>query len=135
MLKEIAGSCLCGTVKFAVHGPFDAFHFCHCTRCRKSTGSAHAANIFTSADNIRWISGGDSIKRYNLPTAEFFAKCFCTECGSTVPYVSRRGPIIVIPAGTLESDPEVAPQDNIYWSDRASWYDAGKDAPCIMAAP
>ena len=135
MSEEIHGSCLCGTVKYAVKGPFDVFYFCHCTRCRKSTGSAHASNIFTSADNIRWISGEDNIKRFDLTTAEFFSKCFCGECGSLVPYLSRRGPIIIIPAGSLDGDPPIRPKNNIYWESRAEWYDEGKGADCCAEGP
>jgi hypothetical protein len=35
------GSCICGEIAFEVDGPFDHFLSCHCSRCRKSTGTAH----------------------------------------------------------------------------------------------
>lgn len=133
--REITGSCLCGKVAYTVHGPYKAFYFCHCTRCRKKTGSAHASNIFAGAENFRWTSGEDSIKRYKLPEAEAFSTWFCGECGSAVPHESRRGPLVVIPAGTLDADPEFEPQFNIYWHDRADWYDDGKAAPCCDGDP
>ena len=128
MNKEIAGSCLCGEVQFIIWGPFNAFHLCHCSRCRKDTGSAHAANIFTQPGNIRWLSGEEFVKRYDLPTAERFAKCFCTNCGSPVPYLSRDNRFLIIPAGSLDADPEIQPQDHIFWKDRADWYEAGLTA-------
>ncbi|MCB1762123.1 MAG: GFA family protein [Gammaproteobacteria bacterium] len=125
MSKEIAGSCLCGKVRFTIWGPFSAFHLCHCSRCRKDTGSAHASNIFTEPGNIRWLSGEEIVQRYDLPTAERFAKCFCRECGSPVPYLSRDHKFLIIPAGSLDADPDVRPQDHIFWQDRADWYEAG----------
>ena len=75
---KVNGSCLCGKIKFVLLGPFDQFHLCHCSRCRKSTGSAHASIIFAKPENIQWDSGSEFIKRFDLPEAKRFAKCFCT---------------------------------------------------------
>lgn len=125
MDQEISGSCLCGRVRFTIAGPFDRFYLCYCSRCRKATGSAHASNIFTTSDRIKWLSGKDDTRRFELPDAERFCKAFCTECGSAVPVVSRDGKMLIIPAGTLEHDPEIRPQSGIFWKDRAIWYDDG----------
>ncbi len=135
MEKSINGSCLCGAITWTVKGPFEAFHLCHCSRCRKGTGSAHAANIFTRPENITWLQGQDLIKRFELPEAKRFSKCFCTQCGSTVPYVSRTGEVLLIPAGSLDEDPEIRPQDNIFWDDRAPWYDEGVESTKFAAYP
>ena len=83
-LAGVQGSCLCGSVRFELLGKINGFYFCHYMRCRRSTGSAHASNIFTDPENIRWLSGQELIKRYELPEAERFAKQFCSECGSLV---------------------------------------------------
>ena len=124
-LKEISGSCLCGEVTFVVSGEVSAFHLCHCSRCRRSTGTAHASNIFTKPENITWLSGTENIRRYEHPTAETFAKQFCSRCGSGLPYINRPGTALVIPAGSLKGDPGVTPQDNIFWGSRVQWYDEG----------
>ena len=101
-LEGVQGSCLCGSIRFELLGKINGFYFCHCMRCRRSTGSAHASNIFTDPENIRWLTGQELIKRYELPEAVRFAKQFCIECGSLVPLVNRDGTKLVIPAGTLE---------------------------------
>lgn len=129
MAERITGGCLCGMVAFEVSGPFTAFHWCHCTRCRKDTGSAHAANLFTRPASIRWLGGENTVRRFDLPEAERFAKAFCEHCGSPVPYVNRSGTHLIVPAGSLDSDPGIVPQDNIHWGSRASWYEAGVEAP------
>ena len=41
-MAAFRGSCLCGEVAFEVEGPFDSFLNCHCSRCRKATGTARA---------------------------------------------------------------------------------------------
>ena len=125
MEKEIQGSCLCGKVQFVIWGTCERFYFCHCSRCRKATGSAHASNILIKADQFRWISGEENIKKYDLETAQFFSKSFCSNCGSPVPYLSRRGNGVVVQAGLLSDDIEMKPQANIYYASKAKWYESG----------
>lgn len=129
MNEEIRGSCLCGQVQYIVRGPFDAFHICHCSQCRRSTGTAHASNIFSTKERLRWLSGEELTKRYDPDQPGVISKCFCTHCGSLVPYISASSGRLIIPAGGLESDPGIRPQNNIYWPDRADWYDSVVDAP------
>ncbi len=38
--------------------------------CRKDTGSAHAANLFSSSAKLNWLSGEDSIVKFTLPSFE-----------------------------------------------------------------
>ncbi len=124
-LQAVKGGCLCGNVTFVVSGKVEAFHLCHCSRCRQATGSAHASNLFTQPENIKWLSGEPFIKRYQLPEAKSFSRQFCIECGSGLPYVNRAGTYLVIPAGSLVDPIEVIPDDQIYWDSRACWYDLG----------
>lgn len=122
----ISGSCLCGTVTFAVSPPFMKMVHCHCERCRKSSGTGHATNIIASVDGFRWLTGEEAIRRYDLPDAKSFSKWFCSDCGCPVPRKSRAGNWLVIPAGSLDSEPEMAPTDRIFWASRAAWScDAG----------
>ena len=127
-LNGIRGSCLCGEVTFVLKGSAEIFHMCHCSRCRKSTGSAHASNIIAPPDNIEWLSGEENIRRFKLPEAKYFTKTFCATCGSLVPRVTRGGTRLVIPAGSLTSKISFAPDDNICWASRAEWYEAGRDS-------
>lgn len=131
----IRGSCLCGLVAFEVSGPFDSFYFCHCSRCRKSSGSAHATNLFGRLDRVTWLSGQEQIKKFELAEARFFNKAFCSNCGSPVPRAARSGNFLIIPAGSLNSDPGMKPQNSILWDDRALWYDKGCRAKKFSESP
>lgn len=125
MSDKLSGSCLCGEVSYKVWGPFKGFMLCHCSRCQKASGSAHVANIFTDPDNVEFVSGSEKIKRYDHASASSFGKCFCSNCGSVVPYTNRAGTALIIPAGTLDEDPKIRPDANIFWPNRADWYDEG----------
>ena len=135
MSETLEGGCLCGQVRYRVSGPFDAFHLCHCSQCRRSTGSAHAANIFGTPDRLQWLSGEKLIKRYTPEQPDVISKCFCSHCGSLVPYTSLKSGLLIIPAGSLDEAPGISPQDHIFWRDRADWYDAGLEAERIAQEP
>ena len=119
--KAIHGSCLCQTVQFEISPPFKKMVHCHCSRCRKGTGTGHATNLIVAADQLKWLSGEDAIGRYDLPSAKSFGKWFCRNCGSPVPRVSRSGTVVVVPAGSLDEVPPIKPTDHIFWDDRTPW--------------
>jgi len=121
MSKETRGSCLCNAVSYQFSGPEFVFQYCHCSRCRKFTGSAHAANIIIDPKQFEWLSGEELVGRYEHPEAKHYATCFCTRCGSSLPWLAKSGRSVVIPAGTLDQDPGIRPTQNIYWQDRAPW--------------
>ena len=135
MSDPIQGGCLCGRVRYQVRGPFDTFHLCHCSQCRRSTGSAHAANIFTTEDRLEWLSGQELVKRYIPDEPDVISKAFCSHCGSLVPYTSLKSGRLIVPAGSLSEPPDIRPNFNIFWRDRADWYDAGLVAEHIEQFP
>ena len=129
MNKPSKGSCLCQAVSYQFHGPEYVFQYCHCSRCRKFTGSAHASNIIIDPKQFEWLSGEELVGRFEHPEARHFATCFCKQCGSSLPWLSQSGTAMIIPAGTLDEDPGIRPTQNIFWKDRAPWRAAVEDLP------
>lgn len=123
-MSTILGSCLCESVKFECDNTFHQFHLCHCQQCQKTSGSAHASNLFTKVDNIKWLSGKNHIVRYDVP-GRSITNAFCKTCGSAAPYISGTGKSLVVPAGSLNGTPNITPNDNIFWDERADWYEEG----------
>ena len=120
MTELITGSCLCGTVVFEITGEFSHFFLCHCSRCQKGTGSAHAANLFSTTAVINWCSGQEKIKVYRVPKTQH-SRSFCSACGSAVPNVQMGGGLLVVPAGSLDSRISIRPNAHICTSSRAMW--------------
>jgi hypothetical protein len=114
------GSCLCGDVTFEIEGEFDDFYLCHCSRCRKDTGSAHAANLFSSSATIKWLTGKDKVKTFNF-RSQGHMKSFCVNCGSAMPNIQMDGKLLVVPAGSLDSDVKTKPKGHIFYQSRANW--------------
>lgn len=119
--SKINGSCLCGAVRFEVQAPFTRMVHCHCTRCRKATGTGHATNLIAPPAQFTWLSGEEILTHYDLPTAKSFSKWFCKNCGAPMPRLTRDGQRMIIPAGSLDSAPQMQPSDHIFWSSRAPW--------------
>jgi hypothetical protein len=118
--KSVAGGCFCGQIRFEFEPNYLAYRYCFCSRCRKVRGTAHAANIFVAEASFRWIEGEDKLRRFDLEGARF-GNCFCGTCGSPVPRQALAGKAYLIPAGTLDEDPGIAPEGAIFWDSRASW--------------
>jgi len=119
---NVTGSCLCGSVKYTVSGETKRFYHCHCQRCRKATGTGHASNLLVSpVTGIRWTQGEHRLTRYKVPEAERFYNCFCNNCGSPMPRTVPELDAVLIPAGSLDSQPPINPQGHIFWDSRASW--------------
>jgi hypothetical protein len=119
---QFSGGCVCGAVQFTITGPVAAFQYCHCSRCRKASGSAHASNLFVGYHQLQFTRGADTVRRYELPHATWWCNGFCPECGSAAPWKTRSGQNWIVPAGTLDDDPGVKPSRNIYYGSRGAWY-------------
>lgn len=114
------GSCLCGDVSFEVNGDFETFYLCHCKHCQKDTGTAHAANLFSTKAELFWQTGKDRVTTYQLPSTNH-VKSFCSNCGSPVPSIQMDDTLVVVPAGSIDQDITIMPTAHIYRSSAAAW--------------
>lgn len=123
------GSCLCGSVRYEISGEPAKFYHCHCRRCRKASGTGHASNLLVQSGSLTWTQGEAQLRFYKVPEARRFANCFCSVCGGRLPrYVTETG-FIVVPAGSLDTEPPIRPQARIFWDSRANWSCGGEPLP------
>ncbi|MHB8622083.1 MAG: GFA family protein [Sulfuricaulis sp.] len=127
--STLRGGCLCGAMQYQINGHPQKFYHCHCTRCRKSTGTGHASNLFVQPGILTWLKGEELIKSYKVPEAKRFTRQFCTACGSPLPRQVKDTDIVIIPAGSLDDEPTIKPQARIFWGSRASWSCSGDGIP------
>ncbi len=120
--SPIAGSCVCGAVHFSFTEPFRFFQYCHCSRCRKRSGSIHAANIAVKIDQLKFTKGEEDVQTFALESAKSWGNAFCRRCGSGLPWKSRNGRGWIVPAGALDTLPATRPNRNIYYGSRAKWH-------------
>lgn len=119
-MSTLSGSCLCGRVRYTVSGEAQRFYHCHCSRCRKASGTGHASNLFLQG-SLTWNSGAELVRTFKLPEAERFTNSFCEVCGSRMPRFIEKLGMVFIPAGSLEDEPDIRPQARIFLDSRAQW--------------
>ena len=122
------GSCLCGAVAFEL-GTAIEFRNCHCSRCRKARGAAHASNLAAALAGFRFTRGEDRLASYKVPEAERFTQVFCRTCGSPMPCPQPARGMAVVPMGSLDGDPGVRPDRHIFVDSKAPWYEIADDLP------
>lgn len=134
MQERITGSCMCSEVAFELTNEFKHFYQCHCKQCQQLTGTAFASNLFTAPDNIKWLKGESKVTRYDHPTRTF-SWAFCQCCGSALPFKSKSGQALVVPAGCIDSEPNITLEANIFVSETACWLDDGLAAKKFEGFP
>ena len=116
------GGCLCGSIRYALTQRAVWSHHCHCSRCRKSSGSAFASNLFLRAEALSYTRGEELLGSFKPPDAERFTHVFCTRCGSTLPFHNRALGLVGVPMGSLDHDPDFRPRAHIFVDSMAPWY-------------
>jgi hypothetical protein len=126
---SVRGSCGCGAVAYAYTGDPVICRNCHCGRCRKARSAAHASNLAVPLDRFRWLRGEARLGSYKVPEAQFFAQVFCTTCGGPMPRTDASRGIAIVPMGSLDDDPRVAPRNHIFVGSKAPWFEIADDLP------
>ena len=121
----IHGSCLCGGIRFEFIKPAGPFELCHCTRCRKVTGSAFFSGLYVLLEDFRLVEGHELIATYEAPILReppAYRASFCSRCGSPVPNPGGHSGLLEIPAGLLDDDPATKPDKHIFVELKSPWF-------------
>lgn len=128
----VRGRCLCGDVAWASTGPGELMSHCHCSRCRKTHGSAFATYVALPAAGFRFVRGEERIARF--ASSPGFERPFCPHCGSVVAGDPEEGRVFM-PAGCLDDDPVARPLAHIFVGSMAPWWTIADALPRFEAYP
>ncbi len=118
--NPVRGSCLCGGVVFEVTAPFRRANYCHCSRCRKHSGTAAMAQGRVPKEGFRLLEGAELIEVFRPDGG--MAKAFCRACGSSLfGGTWPEGPEVSVRLGALDEDPGIRPQYRSFVRSKASW--------------
>jgi hypothetical protein len=120
-MGTIRGSCLCGNFRFELEGNVLFLKNCHCSQCRKLTGSTYATYVRARTKDLKVLSGSDALTTYERRPGNVIA--FCKHCGSVVPYPPQHSPQVEFLAGLLDDDPGARVAYHIYVASRAPWHE------------
>jgi len=123
----IQGSCLCGHFRFHIDGPIHFLKNCHCTRCRKMSGSSFLTYARVMTKDLHVTRGKSAVTHYERAPGNVIA--FCKHCGSLVPCPPAGSPQCEFGAGLLDDDPKVGIAYHIYVTSRAPWCEISDGLP------
>lgn len=127
------GSCLCGTVRYELRGPFSHMAHCHCSICRKHHGAPFATYVASPLDGYRVLAGGENTGRYD--SSPHWHRPWCRTCGSVLPTPMPDLGLVIGPAGNLEGDLGVTPTMHMFAGSKAPWYEITDGLPRHEAYP
>jgi hypothetical protein len=116
----LTGGCNCGAVRFEISESLRGAGYCHCTRCKRRTGTAAAPSAAVKPGTFRIVSGEDQIRRWNAGDGN--DKAFCGTCGSAL---FSQNPdnreIMFLRMGSFDGDPGVRPRGRVHVASAAVW--------------
>ena len=120
IMSRLSGSCLCGRVKISVTDRFSYFGSCHCSQCRKFSGSAFSVVAGIPYEDFEVVSGESDIRYY--VKSETGTLAFCVNCGSSL--FGKRSDIkmIHVRAGILDDAPSQKPDTHLFVDSKAPWH-------------
>jgi len=124
----LIGSCLCGGVTYEIDGAIETITNCHCSLCRKMSGSAFSSGATIAARSFRYVAGQELLKQWESSSGYF--REFCGRCGSPILKRKAKDPDnLRLRVGTLDSDPGIAPSRHLHVSSKAAWVEIKDDLP------
>lgn len=118
------GGCNCGAVAFEITSDISDVYVCHCSICRKSTGSGGIAVVVVSNPDFHWTRGEDRIVTWSKPGHDWQTS-FCQVCGSTLPGANDDQRMYV-PVGLIsEGGEHLRVAHHIHVDSKAAWEEIG----------
>ena len=125
-IRMLTGKCLCGAVQYTVADAFRYALNCHCSNCRRATGSAFKPFAGIARDQLAVTQGADAMRLYGDAVTH---DAHCGTCGSLLYSVVREGAFVHVTLGTLVDDPSIRPSAHIFVGSKAPWYTITDDLP------
>jgi hypothetical protein len=111
--------CRCGRVRYAVKDAFEYSLNCHCSNCRRATGSAFKPFAGIRRETLTLVQGEEDLLIYGNGSNH---DAHCGKCGSLLYSVVRDGQYVHVTLGTLQDNPGISPTAHIFVGSKAPWY-------------
>ena len=122
------GSCLCGAIKVELTGSIEDIIHCHCSLCRKNSGTAYATNGFINTSDFSVIDPQNKLATYEFKLGK--NRHFCSVCASPIYSSNADNPQkLRIRLGILDSDIVERPISHNFVGSKANWDDLDANLP------
>ena len=117
------GKCLCGAVTFQAENVITDVHSCHCSMCRRWTGSPMMA-VGVGAVSFQ---GEEHITRYD--SSAWAERGFCSRCGTNLFYRLKEADHYIMTTGAFDDATPFKLAGEIYIDEKPEGYEFAGDHP------
>lgn len=130
------GGCNCGEIRYKIQGEPAVVAACHCTRCRRQSGSMYSVNLVVSTSAFTMEGTPKVFEDRDTTSGAPVLREFCGNCGSPIRSLLGSNPdIIAVKAGTLDDPGPYAPALHVFTRSRVTWVDIPEGTPQFEANP
>ena len=130
--RILAGECFCRAVRYQVEDGFAYAWNCHCSNCRRTTGSAFKPFAGIERDKLIVTQGESKLTLFGDDNAN---DTHCRICGSLLYSVVRNGGFVHVAMGTLIDAPTIRPGAHIFVGSKAPWFTITDGLPQVEEFP
>lgn len=122
------GHCLCSQVRFEFDTQPTDVSICHCSLCRRMTGTAFGVYVKVPVAGLKFVSGTEQITAYDV--TEKLGMFSCRSCGSYL-YAkhSDYSDFAYVCLGTVDDHDDIRPGYHEFVGSKASWFDIHDSLP------
>jgi len=131
--RLLRGGCLCGAVAYEVADAFLYAWNCHCSDCRRATGSAFKPFGGIERKRLAVVQGAERTRIFGDPAENH--DVHCSACGSLLFSVVQEGTRVHVTLGTLHEAPAIRPQGHLFVGDKAPWFEIADGLPRYEGYP
>ena len=116
-MPSASGGCLCGSVRYTVHGPLRNVVVCHCTMCQRL--HTYVGAYSACAPEHLQVESGTTLRWYeSSPEAR---RGFCARCGAMLFWEPSHGRHVSISAGSMDRPTGLRVQGHIYLEEESDF--------------
>jgi nicotinamidase-related amidase len=114
--------CFCGRFEISVQGSFGDVRYCHCSQCRRKSGTAFTANAQIKSSQFRLKGPRSGLTEYEHKPGLFNA--FCSHCGSPLYARNANDPEdIGVRLGGFDEPIDASITGHVWTNSKAPWYE------------
>ena len=132
-MSTASAKCLCGLFEVVVSGSFGDVRYCHCSQCRRKSGTAFTANARINASQFQLNGPAEQVTEYEHKPGLYNA--FSSNCGTPLYTRSQDAPQdIRVRMGGFDGELDVQITAHVWSGSKASWYEIADGLPCFKEA-
>lgn len=132
MSRTFEGGCLCGDVRYRIHGEPLVSTTCQCRTCRKASAAAIVPWLHLDASSFSFTAG-TPVEFRSSPSV---TRTFCGRCGTPLTYwITDYGPAIDVTTASLDEPNAFPPVFHVWTSHKLGWVQLSDGLPYFEEGP